>query len=99
MTAATWTSTPDGTARIEGGTFRIGSDVHYPKKRPARSAPGPRVARKVIKRGSDLCAPNYCQRYRPAARYPQAVDTTTSHIGFRCVLRAVQATQSGEPQQ
>jgi sulfatase modifying factor 1 len=48
--------------------------------------PGPRVARKVIKGGSYLCAPNYCQRYRPAARYPQAIDTTTSHIGFRCVL-------------
>jgi hypothetical protein len=30
---------------------------------------------------------NYCQRYRLAARYPQAMDTTTSHIGFRCVLR------------
>jgi sulfatase modifying factor 1 len=51
------------------------------------AAPGPRVARKVIKGGSYLCAPNYCQRYRPAARYPQATDTTTSHIGFRCVLR------------
>ena len=48
--------------------------------------PGPRVARKVIKGGSYLCAPNYCQRYRPAARYPQAIDTTTSHIGFRCVV-------------
>jgi sulfatase modifying factor 1 len=51
------------------------------------AAPGPRVARKVIKGGSYLCAPNYCQRYRPAARYPQAMDTTTSHIGFRCVVR------------
>lgn len=49
--------------------------------------PGPPVARKVIKGGSYLCAPNYCKRYRPAARYPQAIDTTTSHIGFRCVLR------------
>lgn len=49
--------------------------------------PGQSVARKVIKGGSFLCAPNYCRRYRPAARYPQAIDTTTSHIGFRCVLR------------
>jgi formylglycine-generating enzyme required for sulfatase activity len=47
---------------------------------------GSRVARKVIKGGSYLCAPNYCRRYRPAARYPQTIDTTTSHIGFRCVL-------------
>ena len=50
--------------------------------------PGLPVARKVIKGGSYLCAPNYCQRYRPAARYPQAIDTTTSHIGFRCIVRA-----------
>jgi formylglycine-generating enzyme required for sulfatase activity len=35
-----------------------------------------------------LCAPNYCQRYRPAARYPHPVDTSTSHIGFRCVASA-----------
>jgi sulfatase modifying factor 1 len=49
--------------------------------------PGALLANKVIKGGSYLCAPNYCQRYRPAARYSQAIDTTTSHIGFRCVLR------------
>ena len=45
------------------------------------------MARKVVKGGSHLCAPNYCQRYRPAARQPQTLDTTTSHIGFRCVVR------------
>jgi formylglycine-generating enzyme len=49
------------------------TDVHLP--------------RKVLKGGSYLCAPNYCQRYRPAARQPQSVDTSTSHIGFRCVVR------------
>jgi formylglycine-generating enzyme required for sulfatase activity len=49
------------------------------------SAREARIGRKVIKGGSHLCAPNYCQRYRPAARSPQAVDTSTSHIGFRCV--------------
>ena len=43
--------------------------------------------RKVIKGGSHLCAPNYCLRYRPAARQAETVDTTTSHIGFRCVVR------------
>jgi len=46
-----------------------------------------KLGRKVLKGGSHLCAPNYCQRYRPAARYPQPLDTTTSHVGFRCVLR------------
>jgi len=46
-----------------------------------------RIPRKVIKGGSHLCAPNYCRRYRPAARHAEAVDTSTSHLGFRCVLR------------
>ncbi len=52
-----------------------------------RSQPGVRIARKVIKGGSHLCASNYCQRYRPAARHPQMVDSATTHIGFRCVVR------------
>jgi formylglycine-generating enzyme required for sulfatase activity len=57
------------------------------------AAPLPmRDARKVIKGGSYLCAPNYCRRYRPAARYPQAVDTGTCHIGFRCVIRGSRET-------
>ncbi|HEX6999167.1 MAG TPA: formylglycine-generating enzyme family protein [Gammaproteobacteria bacterium] len=47
-----------------------------------------RIPRKVLKGGSFLCAPNYCRRYRPAARYPQMIDTATCHIGFRCVLRS-----------
>jgi formylglycine-generating enzyme required for sulfatase activity len=46
-----------------------------------------RVPRKVLKGGSHLCAENYCRRYRPAARYAQPVDTTTGHVGFRCVRR------------
>jgi formylglycine-generating enzyme required for sulfatase activity len=50
-------------------------------------APAVRIGRKVLKGGSHLCAPNYCQRYRPAARYPQPIDTSTSHVGFRCVVR------------
>ena len=44
--------------------------------------------RRVIKGGSHLCAPNYCLRYRPAARQGETVDSSTSHIGFRCVSRA-----------
>lgn len=47
-----------------------------------------RIPRKVVKGGSHLCAPNYCRRYRPAARHAQPVDTSASHIGFRCVRRA-----------
>ena len=51
------------------------------------SQPNFRIARKVVKGGSYLCAPNYCLRYRPAARRPQMVDTGTTHIGFRCIVR------------
>jgi formylglycine-generating enzyme required for sulfatase activity len=49
--------------------------------------PGGHIPRRVIKGGSHLCAPNYCLRYRPAARQGEAVDTSTAHLGFRCVLR------------
>jgi formylglycine-generating enzyme len=45
------------------------------------------IPRKVMKGGSYLCAPNYCRRYRPAARMPQPVDTATCHLGFRCIIR------------
>ena len=45
------------------------------------------IPRRVLKGGSHLCASNYCQRYRPAARWAQPVDTSTSHVGFRCVVR------------
>ncbi len=53
-----------------------------------------KVPRKVIKGGSFLCADTYCQRYRPAARRPQMVDTGMSHIGFRCVARPSKPLQA-----
>jgi formylglycine-generating enzyme required for sulfatase activity len=46
--------------------------------------PDPAV-NQTLKGGSHLCAPEYCHRYRPAARSPQSQDSATSHIGFRCV--------------
>jgi formylglycine-generating enzyme required for sulfatase activity len=46
-----------------------------------------RIPRKVLKGGSHICAPNYCLRYRPAARQPQMIDTGMSHLGFRCIVR------------
>jgi sulfatase modifying factor 1 len=49
--------------------------------------PAIRIPRKVLKGGSHLCAPNYCRRYRPAARFPQPIDTSTCHVGFRCIVR------------
>ena len=44
------------------------------------------TTQKALKGGSHLCAPEYCLRYRPAARSPQTLDTSTTHIGFRCVV-------------
>jgi sulfatase modifying factor 1 len=60
------------------------------------SMPNIKIPRRVIKGGSHLCAPNYCRRYRPAARHAEPVDTSTSHLGFRCIRRgASDASQSG----
>ena len=68
-----WTTTPY-TSRHEGGTCCPPCDETD--------------ARYVLKGGSHLCAPEYCLRYRPAARSPQSHDTSTTHIGFRCALDA-----------
>ena len=51
------------------------------------------IPRKVIKGGSHLCAPNYGYRYRPAARFPEPVDTSTCHLGFRCIIRPSASTR------
>ena len=61
-----------------GGPMRPSYDPRQPEIR---------IPRKVLKGGSHLCAPNYCRRYRPAARHAEPVDTSTSHVGFRCVVR------------
>ncbi|PZV18938.1 MAG: sulfatase-modifying factor 1 [Pseudanabaena sp.] len=54
------------------------------------------VPRKVVKGGSYLCSPEYCERYRPSARRPQMVDTGMSHVGFRCVVRVDSQLQESE---
>ncbi len=50
-------------------------------------AAGAQLDRRIVKGGSHLCAPNYCLRYRPAARQAEPVDTSACHIGFRCIVR------------
>jgi formylglycine-generating enzyme required for sulfatase activity len=69
-------------ANPRGGTREASIDPRAPQ--------GERIPRKVMKGGSYLCAPNYCQRYRPAARMAQDVDTSTCHLGFRCIVREEQ---------
>jgi formylglycine-generating enzyme len=61
-------------------------EIESPCCAPA-SEPGERFPRRVIKGGSHLCAPNYCLRYRPSARQSQMIETSTGHLGFRCILR------------
>lgn len=46
-----------------------------------------RTSQRVIKGGSFLCSENYCTRYRPSARIPETEDTSTNHLGFRCIIR------------
>jgi formylglycine-generating enzyme required for sulfatase activity len=61
--------------------------VETPAHSYDRAQPGARIPRRVVKGGSFLCAPDYCLRYRPAARQGQAIETSSCHIGFRCVTR------------
>jgi formylglycine-generating enzyme required for sulfatase activity len=72
---------PDACCTIENP--RGGSQWH--SFDPAQ--PQVKIGRKVLKGGSHLCAANHCARYRPAARHPEMIDTSTTHIGFRCVKR------------
>ena len=58
------------------------------------SGPGEQFPRHVIKGGSHLCAPNYCLRYRPAARQAQTVETSMAHLGFRCIIRQPRAANT-----
>jgi formylglycine-generating enzyme required for sulfatase activity len=53
-------------------------------RRAGSVAPGETFPRRVIKGGSHLCSPDYCLRFRPAARSPESIDTATCHLGFRC---------------
>ena len=79
-----------------GSTARSTARAARPPTRAAARArqsydprqPDVKIPRKVTKGGSHLCAPNYCRRYRPAARMAQPVDTSIWHLGFRCIVRA-----------
>ncbi len=65
-----WTSTP-------------WSDRHPLEEHCGPSHHHEHVTTLVLKGGSHLCAPEYCLRYRPAARSAQSADSAASHIGFR----------------
>ncbi len=80
-----------------GNVWEWTSDLYAPRHfPPGRSQPQPGsrpgllpppqdagARRRVLKGGSYLCSPDYCLRFRPAARSPQTDDSATTHIGFR----------------
>jgi formylglycine-generating enzyme required for sulfatase activity len=76
-----WTTTPYAPRHVPPGVAGPASG----ERRNLLSPPAEEQARRVLKGGSHLCAPEYCLRYRPAARSPQSDDTAMTHIGFRCV--------------
>jgi len=82
MTGNVWEWTTD---RFTAHPDEVASPCCVPPASTSETIP-----RHVIKGGSHLCAPNYCLRYRPAARQGQAVDSSTTHLGFRCVVREVE---------
>ncbi|HXC96708.1 MAG TPA: formylglycine-generating enzyme family protein [Edaphobacter sp.] len=74
---------PAGKGCCSGSVPKGDREASYDPRQPEIKIP-----RKVMKGGSYLCAPNYCQRYRPAARMAQPVDTSTCHLGIRLIKRS-----------
>ncbi|MBC2665703.1 formylglycine-generating enzyme family protein [Novosphingobium flavum] len=82
-----WFSQPKNNKKVSGSCCVPANPRGGTRGGSISKSDSSRMPRKVLKGGSHLCADNYCQRYRPAARYAQPIDTTTSHVGFRCVRR------------
>ncbi|MER6102670.1 formylglycine-generating enzyme family protein [Streptomyces sp. NPDC001832] len=58
--------------------------ANTPETRIAPTGPSNGITR-VMRGGSHMCHPSYCNRYRVAARTSNAPDSSAGHTGFRCV--------------
>jgi formylglycine-generating enzyme required for sulfatase activity len=92
MTGNVWEWTSDYFSTFDNDGRHACCVPHNPRSASPEGSlvpdqPGAHIPRRVIKGGSHLCAPNYCLRYRPAARQSETTDTSTAHIGFRCIIR------------
>jgi formylglycine-generating enzyme required for sulfatase activity len=75
--------------------YRVDSHIEAASKNVCRDPGGPAESydpsdpyspKRVVKGGSFLCNPSYCESYRPSARRGTPPDTGSSHTGFRCVI-------------
>ena len=84
-----------------GNVWEVTSDLYRPGHDPsdtdnprgpseasAYDPVNPGLPSLVMKGGSYLCAPNYCQRYRPQSRQGRDPGLGTSNAGFRLVYDA-----------
>jgi len=99
MIGNVWEWTADPYASRQPAASDCSATLRFPVRRLGEGSlemSGLSVPRHVMKGGSFLSAPNYCERYRPAARVGQSVESTTCHLGFRCVARR-SARAAAEP--
>jgi sulfatase modifying factor 1 len=89
--------------------YRVDRNVEAASKNVCRDPGGPAESydpadpyspKRVVKGGSFLCNPSYCESYRPTARRGTPPDTGSSHTGFRCVISGddTQVTRSAGSQ-
>lgn len=78
-----------GLYNMTGNVWEWVSDwfsTSFPATGPKIDPTGPPIGQnKVMKGGSYLCHASYCNRYRNSARTSNTPDTSTGHLGFRCV--------------
>jgi formylglycine-generating enzyme len=87
---------PPGMVLLDGGTFRMGSDAHYPEEAPVH-----RVAVDAFWIDATPVTNAAFAAFVAATGHvtlaeiaPEPVDTSTCHVGFRCVMRPAGSGES-----